>query len=111
MDKKIAGLIKRVSLVLAITLIIAFLMMMVGNKIRANMIKENQESQAYQEWLVENCKCLEKNKIECSEGYILQNQTCVNEQENTFTNILLKCSKYDCAGEIKYWNNETYKWS
>ena len=110
MNKKISRLVKKVSLVIAVTLIVAFLMMMVGNKIRANMIKENQESQAYQEWLDENCNCLNRERIMCPSGFELKNQSCVNEATKLYTNKLLACSEFNCSGEIKLWNNETGKW-
>jgi hypothetical protein len=101
---------KKIALILGMVLIIAFLLMVAGDKIKANMIKQNNEAQAYETWLAENCKCLERNRFGCMEGYVLLNKSCVNEQAKTFTNILLGCSKYDCLGEIKLWNNETEKW-
>jgi len=110
MDKKIGKLIKKVSLVLAATVIVAFLLMIIGEKIRSNIIKENEETQEYQEWLAENCECLVKEKIYCPTGFEIINQTCKNENEGTFTSRLIGCSEYDCSGEIKLWNNETEKW-
>ena len=111
MNKKIAGMTKKIALIIGMILITAFLMMMIGDKIKANIIKDNQEVQAYQEWLDENCQCINHEKIMCPSGFELKNQSCINEQENTYTNLLAGCSEYNCSGEIKLWNNETGKWS
>ena len=111
MNKKIAGMTKKIALVMGMVLITAFLMMIIGDKIKANILKENQESQAYQEWLAENCNCLAHGRIMCPTGFELKNQSCVNEQQKTYTNLLAGCSEYNCSGKIKSWNNETGNWS
>lgn len=104
-------ILKQIIVIAGVVLITAFLLMAIGNKMRADAIKEQHAEENYSSWLAENCKCLERNIIFCPEGFILKNQSCVNEQEKTFTNKLAGCSKYDCSGEIKLWNNETNKWS
>jgi hypothetical protein len=101
---------KNVILIAGITLIVAFLMMLIGNKIEENIIKEIQEAEAYEEWLAENCDCVLKERVKCPEGFQLREQTCFNEKENSVTSRLLACSEYNCLGEIKLWNNETSKW-
>ena len=101
---------KKTALILGMVLITAFLLMLIGDKIKANMVKEDNEAQAYETWLTQNCNCLERTKFGCVEGYVLLNRSCVNEQTKSFTNVLLGCSKYDCSGEIELWNNETNKW-
>ena len=102
--------ITKISLALGITLVVGLLLMTIGNKIKSDIIKENQEAQEYQEWLVENCDCLKRERITCPTGFEMLNQTCRNEDAGTYTNKLLICSEYNCSGEIKLWNNETEKW-
>ncbi|MBI4116929.1 hypothetical protein HY449_04255 [Candidatus Pacearchaeota archaeon] len=80
--------------------------------ITANAIKEQKEKEDYYNRLVDDCKCLEKNRAACSEGFVLSadGKMCKNEQKKVFTNILFSCSKYDCDGEINVYNNKTNGW-
>ena|SRR3989344_4101671 len=82
-----------------------------GN-ITANAIKEQQEQEYYESWLPENCDCLEKERIKCSDGFELVGNLCRNETEKTFTNVLKACSKYDCKdeGTVYTFNLESNKW-
>ncbi len=82
------------------------------NIITANAAKEQKEKEDYYNRLVDDCKCLEKNRPSCSEGFVLSQdgKICRNEQKKIFTNILLSCSKYDCDGEINVYNNKTKGW-
>lgn len=102
--------IKNIILIAGITLIVAFLMMLIGNKIEENIAKESQEVTAYEEWLTENCDCILKDRILCPKQFQLRNQTCVNEEKKTITSRLISCSQYNCFGEIKLFNSETKKW-
>ncbi|MEK6898067.1 MAG: hypothetical protein AABX28_01780 [Nanoarchaeota archaeon] len=81
------------------------------NKITiANTIKEQKEQEVYAEWLIDNCDCIEKDKIKCSDGFKLEGNLCRNETLKVFTNVLKACSKYECDGEIKVYNNKTGIW-
>ena len=81
-------------------------------KITANVIKEQQEQNYLEDWLPENCDCLEKERIKCSDGFELIGNICKNKAEETFTNVLKACSKYDCQAEgtIYIFNQENKKW-
>lgn len=82
------------------------------NIITANAAKEQKEKEDYYAHLVDDCKCIEKNRATCSEGFVLSadGKACRNEPKKVFTNVLLSCSKYDCDGEINIYNNETQEW-
>ena len=95
--------------VIFLTMAIFALMYYHGN-ITANAIKELEEQKFLDEWLPENCKCIEHNLTKCSEGFKLIGNLCKNSELKTFTNVLKACSKYDCAGIIYNFNNETEKW-
>ncbi|MBI2043725.1 hypothetical protein HYT25_05030 [Candidatus Pacearchaeota archaeon] len=82
-----------------------------GN-LTANAIKEQQEQEYYENWLPENCNCLEKERIKCVDGFELVGNLCRNEAEKTFTNVLKACSKYSCEdeGTTYIFNKENQKW-
>ena len=71
----------------------------------ANTIKEQI---VYEEWLVDNCDCFERERLKCSEGFELVGRIC--KAKGTYTNVLLGCSKYNCSGEIHLFNLEEEKW-
>lgn len=96
-------------LIAGIAVIATFLLMVIGNKMKANIIKENQEAGKYSEWLSENCNCTKHERYFCKEGFVLNETYCINEVPE-ITNRLMGCSEYDCSGEIKSWNNKTGKW-
>ena len=79
-------------------------------KITANAIKIQEEQKFLNEWLPENCKCLEKNSTKCSEGFELVGNLCKNDARKIFTNVLKACSKYDCSGVVYNLKNETEMW-
>ncbi len=104
-------LLKNALLIAGISLIVIFLLMIIGEKIRADVVKQNQESQAYLDWMSQNCDCLAHDRLFCNPGFELKSHNCVNINEKLFTNAIAGCSEYNCSGEIKIWNNETNKWS
>ena len=101
---------KKIALIIGMVLITSFILMMIGDKIKANVIKQNLAEENYSTWLAQNCKCLERNIIICPTGFALVNQACINQTEKTYTNTLLACSEYNCDGENESWNSETGKW-
>jgi hypothetical protein len=100
----------KIALIIGMVLITAFVLMMIGDKIKANVIKQNDEMQAYETWMAQNCNCLKRDISICPIGFTMINQTCMGEFQKGYTNNLLVCSQYNCSGEIKSWNNETNKW-
>lgn len=92
-----------------IALIFLLIMTAVTIQVRKVLIENAIKKQvAYEEWLYENCQCMEKERIKCPEGFELKGRIC--KAEGKWTNVLLACSKYNCTEEIKLWNNETEKW-
>lgn len=101
-------LIKKIIVIAVITLVVAVSLMLIGNQMRANAIKEQQEKDDYEEWLANNCECLARDRIFCPEGFELKGKMCYNDK--FYTSRLAACSKYDCSGEIKLFNNQTETW-
>jgi hypothetical protein len=101
---------KKIFLIAGITLAVALLLMVIGNKMKADIVKEKQSQENYSVWLSENCNCVARNLFSCPTGFTMKNQTCVNEAKKSYTNKLAGCSEYNCSGEIKLWNRETEKW-
>jgi hypothetical protein len=102
--------INKIFLIVGITLAVALLLMTIGNKMKADAIKEKQDAENYNEWLAENCNCLVKEKITCPTGFEILDKLCYNSAKGIYTSRVIKCSEYNCSGEIKIWNNETGKW-
>ncbi|MFH1325217.1 MAG: hypothetical protein ABIH49_00405 [archaeon] len=105
---------KNVGFAIAVLIIIGLITLISVNKIQtANVIKQQEEEQKYfEDWLPENCNCVERNRLKCSLGFELdkERELCVNKIEKTFTNVLLGCSVYSC-GEGNYtFNLEKEKW-
>ena len=97
-----------VALVIGIVVVVAVLLMLIGNKMRENSLNEKKEAEKYNNWLAENCECLEKNKIFCPGDFELNGSFCVLGDEST--SRLIGCSLYNCSGEIKTWNNVSEVW-
>ncbi|VVB82483.1 Uncharacterised protein [uncultured archaeon] len=97
-------------LIFVITTVVTILLMLIGNQIRSNTIKEQQDAQDYSVWLAENCNCLAHDRISCPTGFELQNKTCINKTQNVYTYKFLECSEYNCSGEIKLWDNQIGAW-
>ncbi len=93
------------SLFLTVFLIVGLRAVLTGN-----MIKQEQEQNEYQEWLIDNCTCIEKERILCKEGFVFNGKNCENENLNVFTQVLRACSMYNCTEEIHVFNNQTNKW-
>ena len=79
-----------------------------------NVVKEGSKKEIN---LENNCECIEKEKVICSEGYNLMDEKrlCEKVSEKCFTGelneiscepfvqyspVLLSCSEYDCDGKI-----------
>lgn len=99
-EQKIHSKIRRPILAAAAIAIIGiFAFYFMASIMTSNAVKEKQIiEENYKDWLVENCACVERNSTFCDSGYELNENFCVNETLNTFTNVLKGCSKYECSG-------------
>ncbi len=98
-------------MILIALIILLIVIINVKKTITTNAIKKEQkEQQAYEEWLVENCECIERERILCPKGFELKDNLCKNETKKIFTNVLAACSKYNCSEEIHIFNSEEEKW-
>lgn len=101
---------KLIMILIALTILL-IVTINVKKTITINAIKKEQkEQEAYEEWLIENCECLERERILCPEGFELKNNLCKNETRKVLTNKLKACSRYNCSSEIKQFNFEIRKW-
>jgi hypothetical protein len=76
--------------------------------INNNLEKERSETADYTTWLSDHCICMEENLIYCPSGYDLVGKLCLNKTISTPT--LTGCSKYNCAGQIKFFDVGSQKW-
>jgi len=97
-------------IIVGITLVVAVSLMLIGNKMRANIIKAEQEQKNYHDWLVENCECVVKDRIFCPDGFVLRDKLCYNTKIKAFANRLIGCSQYKCEEQTATWNNSTEIW-
>ncbi len=99
-----------IAIIAGAILAVGLILMLIGNRMEANAIKEEQEAEDYLNLLSETCTCLEHDRIYCPDGFELKGALCYNAYEKEYTARILGCSQYDCSGEIKLWNNETETW-
>lgn len=73
-------------------------------------IKDNNTGKVIdQEWIEDNCNCIERNKSACGfEGFEYRDDGFCHKGE-TFTNPMKKCSKYNCTGENYSYLEEEWK--
>ena len=102
MDKQ-----KIIKLILMLVFLVVVIIVAINleKELTANAIKE-QEVQ--EEWFVDNCECIERERLKCREGFELVGRIC--KSEGAWTNVLLGCSKYNCSEEIHEFNLEKEKW-
>ena len=97
------------AVLLAIFLIFGFFL---GKNIKENRKNQNPENSQenmsfYDE---ERCRCVERERLRCNDGFELDagNRLCRNGTD--ITNVILACSKYECAGNIYVFNFENKTW-
>ena len=58
------------------------------------------------------CRCLERNTHSCLEGfeYNKTRELCVNSLEKKVTLSILKCSSYECLGQVYNFNSDINGW-
>ncbi len=105
---------KNVILAIIILIIVLTLAFFIVKGITGNVVKEGSKKEIE---LENNCECIEREKIICSEGYELMDEKklCQKVSEKCFTGelnkiscepfvqyspVLLSCSEYNCDGEI-----------
>ncbi|MEK6823466.1 MAG: hypothetical protein AABY06_00365, partial [Nanoarchaeota archaeon] len=98
-------------LVLILLLVSAFFIV---KNFTGNVVKDESKKEL---WLENNCECVKREKIKCSEGYKLMDEKrlCEKVSEKCFTGelnkiscepfvqyspVLLSCSEYNCDGEL-----------
>ncbi len=110
-DKKSFN-IKKWSLILAILIIIGMMAFFFGNYVKtANAIKEQEKQKTLESWLENNCKCLEKERITCMEGFVLNKTVCRNDALKIYSNVLKACSKFNCKDSNYTLDIKTQMWS
>ncbi len=107
MDKDNKKLLRNTILIFGGIVVLLILIVVINKVMTANAIKEQE---IYREWLRDNCNCTERARIKCPDGFEWNSERhwCINGK--SLTSPSLGCSKYDCSGEIKIWNNETEVW-
>ena len=102
---------KKIILAVGIILLIAISGFLFYKKITADAIREKMEADNYLSDLADNCDCLVRERYYClQEDFELEGIYCVGQKTGVVTSRVLGCSQYNCSGEIKIWNNETWKW-
>lgn len=105
---------KNIILTIIILIVILALAFFIVKNLTGNIVKEGSKKEIE---LENNCECVEREKIICSEGYTLmeEKRLCekVTEKCSTgelnvlscepfvqYSPVLLSCSEYDCDGKI-----------
>lgn len=77
---------------LAIIVVLIFVVIFLSSQLNKKL-----EVKADKEWLIQNCQCIEwEGEKKCPAGFELKKDTCINDTEKKFTNVLVACSKYEC---------------
>ena len=102
---------KKILIAIPIIILLIFLPALLIISFVENSAKEKiQEQENYTDWLVDNCECLANEKLACPEGFVLNETARLCRTEGKYTHVLLKCSQYDCGGEIVKWNFKDDIW-
>ena len=105
----------KIFIAVGIIILVALLIFVFRNSFTGKSVNSGEESSVenfsfYDEDL---CRCLERARPVCFvEGFIynVTRKICVNYAEKTVTTPIMKCSKYECAGEIYEYNLEIGNW-
>lgn len=97
--------------ILLIAVVAVFSFILIKNAITANAIREQKQMEFYQDWLVENCECLARERYYClGDGFEIMGDYCFNAETNHASSRILGCSLYSCAEGNVTWNAEIKKW-
>lgn len=72
-----------------------------------NESNSNENLSFYDE---ETCRCVERERLRCNEGFELDLENRICKNGNDITNVILGCSKYECSGTIYEFNFENETW-
>ncbi len=102
--------IKKKTLKAVIFVIIIVFLLLIGVLILK--IKQKNEENKFNSGFFEdnNCSCLEREKLICKSGFELDSQRKICIRGNEITNVILRCSKYDCSGIIYELNQGIDRW-
>jgi hypothetical protein len=103
-------LIKKIIIIGILIIGTIFSLILIQNKIKGNVVKENNEQAYSSDWLFENCECLEKQRYRCIDGYEMKGTICYNSIKRSYSSRLIGCSKYECLDKIVIWNNSSELW-
>jgi len=113
-DIKAKNRVKVIIGIVAVFLIISLSVVsfIISKNISANLVKEKQETEQYQNWLSENCECLARERYYClGDGFeLVNNEYCYNKEKGLVSGKVLGCSLYSCNGQNVTWNNQNEKW-
>lgn len=97
-----------------ILIIIGILVVMAGLLAIILILRQNNSSSgglAFDDFYSdEQCRCLEHELNDCSNGFELKENVCINETLKVYTNVIKKCSKYECSGIVYEFNSDINGW-
>ena len=97
-----------------ILVLVAFLLVGLYTKInydrdlKKNADLEDPLSQSF--YSEDSCRCVERERLKCPEGYELNSEGRFCSNGESFTNVVLGCSAYECSGVIYSFNFENRTW-
>jgi len=104
----------KVKLIIALILLaIIIAISLLYNPLGHNKDVQPSNKQQERDFYIDNCNCLKHNIKACSlQGYEYYDGAC--RLGGNITNPVLKCSKYDCDGQIinvgeQFWNDSITK--
>ena len=110
-EKKIKFWNQKNSFILAVVLVILIVLIYFGKLIiNANVIRIQEEQEKYYDKLVDNCECVERERIYCMEGFELNEAEDLCLKKGGYTGVRKGCSQYDCYGDKVFWNFEDKLW-
>ena len=58
----------------------------------------------------DKCRCIERERLKCLEGFELDLENRLCRKGNEITNVILGCSEYECSGVVYEFNSENKIW-
>lgn len=110
---------KKIIFAILVLVLVAFAFVILTRKVptsyivqgenESNIKVDNASQFRDEDWLIDNCNCIERNRLYCGfEGFELgKGDLCW--KETTVTYPVRGCSKYNCTGENYSLVNETWK--
>ncbi len=98
---------------IAVLLVASLAFFIINSNPKAPKVVEEQPYTSDYFESLDNCRCVEKERHVClPEGfeYNSTRKLCINSEKKLVTTSVLKCSEYECSGEIFSYNFESEKW-